>query len=87
MFVDGSPDRLFLRLMTGRDFVLVEHYLLRNIGRSAIPVGIGPIKLDGNDDPRADIGAAPPEARNAHEFKADMEIRMLHAGPGEVGGG
>jgi len=85
MFVEGCPDRLFLRQMTGSDFVLVEHHFFRDIGRPAIPVGIVAIELDGSDGTRADIGASPPEAGNTHEFKADIKVRMLHAEPREVG--
>lgn len=85
LFVEGSLDRLFLRQMRGSDLVLVEHHLFRDIGRPAIPVGIVAIELDGNNCTRADIGAPPPEAGNAHEFKTDMKVRMLHAEPREVG--
>lgn len=84
MVVHGSLDCLFLRQMTGSNFVLVEHHLLRDIGRPAIPVGIVAIELDSENGARADIGTAPPEAGGAHEFEANMEIRMLHGIPRDL---
>jgi hypothetical protein len=68
MFVDAGP-------------LLRFEWVMRVVGRENEWVNGGPRYqlgssrsswMDGNNGPRADIGAAPPEAGDAHEFKADM---------------
>ena len=78
MVESGRRDRLFDRQMAATHSLLIEHHLVRNVRRTLIPVRIFAIELNGQDGPRADIGAPPLKASTTEKFEANMEIGVLH---------
>jgi len=74
----GRRDRIFDRQMAETHSLLIEHHLVRNVRRTLIPVRIFAIELNGQDGPRADIGAPPLKASTTEKFEANMEIGVLH---------
>jgi hypothetical protein len=50
-----------------------------------VPISMCAIQLDGQDGTCADIGTPPPKPGVTHEFKTDVEIRVLHDNSGKTG--